>query len=326
MAFLDKILLVVALAVTGVSVALFWPSVNPPAPPSVRAGGLTGDDYVSLRPASLVESSVEWPEPTPAVAGDLNSVYQVFTPPQIFWDRQKRQFAFTGVAPLPEAEPFGLALRAIEQEFYRIQFQAAIRAEDGSTLLQFFLVERNLSLQGAPGDKFPEHGFEIRTYELRLVIGEDGTARRVPTAEVYDERIDRVVELNTASRLVLEGEFRVVLETMPPNQTQTVVWDGVPGESVTDLESQRRYTLVSFSPTSREVTVRKEFLDVVDREPELVTLRPVAVSRAAPAGARAAAGAASAAGPRPAGADGVNQPQATPAQPSSADEFLNLLR
>ncbi|MGF1452726.1 MAG: hypothetical protein ACFB21_11710 [Opitutales bacterium] len=290
MKFLDKILLLLAIAVLAASVVIFM--AGPPSAEEVAEGTVSDSEFEPVAPEAARAADAAWPEPKPAEPDIPASTYYVFTPPQIFWHTEEETFVFKPFVPEPPPEPFGLVLRDAAPELYRVQFQTAIE-QPGEDTLQFFLPGRGITIEGQAGDEFPEHGFEIREYDLVRRIMPDGTLFRVPTAIIYDEVVGEEIELNTIEDRVIEGEWNFTMETRDPNPVATYVWEGNPGEEIRVEQTRRRYVLVEAMPEAETVTVRKEFLDDPEKEPKEETLEEIETVE-------------------PAGATGRNTPGQTP--------------
>ena len=271
MKFLDKILLGLALVIFGVSAV--WFLGKSPAAPEVNPGTLSEVAYQPLSAPEVPTVDASWPEPEPFPI-DENALYGVFTPPEIFWHTVEQRFEFRSIDPPVPPEPFGLVLAAVEAEPYRVQFQTAVNQSAGGNLLQFFLPGREVIIEGEPGESFPEHGFEIRSYSIERVFDDDGTILRVPTAVIYDAEVGQEVELNTLEQRVIPGEFFFLLATTEPNPRGEYRWEGEPGESIAVEATERRYELVEANADAEFVVVRKVFENLPEKPPEVVRLEP----------------------------------------------------
>lgn len=279
MKFLDKILLLIAVALTGASAAMYLGSST--EVPEPEASGMDGGSYTPLEIPKIASVDTSWPEPQPASAETPNAIYRIFTPPAIFWDKVESTFRWEPFVPPPEVEPFGLVLVEVAPVPYRVQFQTAVRRDGETELLQFFLPDRKITIEGAPGQTFPEYGFEIRSYQLVRRVDPDGTLFRVPTAIIYDAEVDAEVELNTIEQRVLEGRWTYEVATTGWNEPQRAVWEGEQGEAIAvenladDRLGPRRYTLLqAVAEPNPFVRVRKSFPGEPERETEVQRLEP----------------------------------------------------
>lgn len=261
-AIYDKILLVVGLLALAGGIACFImrPGVVASAddlfqsPPS-------GQDYTIVEAPDIVVDNPVWRDPTPQDRDGLE-IYDIFTPPQIFWDPLKGELVFKPiVAPEPPI-PFGLELVSIQRELFRVQLEGFFLATDRSmenSKVQFFNTKLGESIRGKMGDKFPEHGFEVIDvkYERVVEVDESGstTIRRVPTAIIADlEQEGREVTLTTESRLFLEGKLTILMRTIDPYAPAEFNWAK---EGDIHAVDDAIFTLLDFNFDNQSVKVEK---------------------------------------------------------------------
>ncbi|QYY36532.1 hypothetical protein [Ruficoccus sp. ZRK36] len=281
--FYDKILFAVALLLLAGSLAYYF--VGSPSGPAGSALGSkpTGPAYESVpAPEQTQAGSTDWPEVTP-VDENPNRVYQVFTPPKIYWDPVAG--VLTWDAPYinggPKKPPFGLILTSVNRELFRIQFEAYFESDDGNfdhAIVQFFNHENRETIRGSVGDKFPAQDFEIVSFKVeRKVIEREGSTEifRYPTVVINDTRSGEQLTLTTAERLYVPDQFEVNMATTKPYPPETFTWTQVGDKKRFD---DAEFTLVEFNFDNQSATVEKTPFATEDGttpEPETKILYPV---------------------------------------------------
>ena len=145
------------------------------------------DDISALNPPMNIEAAAYepqtsrvpeiatafWPDAAPQSRGS-EWIYDVFTPPVIYYNRETGQFTVTPptarrteVARAPGA--FAIELVAVRQEPYRIQLVGYVGAEDGPPLATLENVETGDTLVGRAGRVFERDQFELKSFDIRRV-------------------------------------------------------------------------------------------------------------------------------------------------------------
>jgi hypothetical protein len=171
---------------------------------------------------------VYWPEPTNQSRGP-DWLYDVFTPPVLYYDPITREFTVTrpelGVAAATTVEtPFEVELVSVRQEPYRIQLVGYAR-NDAEFLAQFEIVELGAVVLGRAGAVYPENKghFTVRSFDVRRVTTSSDESmpvvESIGVATILDGRIGREVTLTTRERLMLP-RLQCVLRTRayPPEE------------------------------------------------------------------------------------------------------------
>ena len=150
--------------------------------------------------------SVPWPDPAVGAA-DNAWVFDVFTPPVIYYDRETGGFSVSPpelTAPLePEilAKPFGIKLVRVVRDPYRLQ----LIGYSGTEAEPLGIFRNNVTGAGVvarAGEVFPELGLEIRGLVVRredsIVPYSMPLREIVAVAEIWDEREQRFLRLSSA--------------------------------------------------------------------------------------------------------------------------------
>lgn len=213
----DKILLGIALIVLAVAFvfAVIRPSVQP---------GTEVEDFVlpqahnTYQVSEFTEPDLSVPawSPPPSQSAGEEWVFDLFTPPNIEFDRVAQTFRVEGV-DRPAAEPFGVQLVAMEQRRYRIQL-VGHGGRPGGYFLNLRDEEERRDVLAFEGRDYPDLEISIRevAVEQRRVQHEGRTEviERVARAVIFDHRIGQEVVLYSDRLKMAEGQsarFRVTL-------------------------------------------------------------------------------------------------------------------
>lgn len=221
----------------------------------------TGADYEVKNADAMMTYKSDWNEPQ-APEGAPLELYDVFTPPKIYWHPVEKRFIFETIDPPPPPTPFGLKFVSIEQELYRIQFEAYFEALSGNIKDSSIMLldnKTNTSFRGKVGDKFPEHNAEIVDFNVVTAMDpETGLINRVPTVTVKDTTSGENITLNAEERRYIPNSYTLNFETLKPYSFKTFIWKnkGDSG-SVDDVT----FKLLDFAFDNQTATVEKTFSD-----------------------------------------------------------------
>lgn len=175
---------------------------------------LASDSYTST-PVSVPTSEARvWNDPA-ANAAEPAWVFDVFTPPVIYYNRLTKEFTVTppdystppAVEPEPEPElpPFGVELLAVEIDSFRLQLVGYAGGE-GDYLGMFEKVSTGETVLGRAGRSFPDLGLTVQTLavarETVEVPDSMPLTQVVARAAVLDGRTGEVVQLSSLERRV----------------------------------------------------------------------------------------------------------------------------
>lgn len=197
----DKLLL--ALAVGAVTASSGWMWRQQPVlrrlHAQAAAGHLPPAPYAPGRLQSPGVAAGVWPDPPEPSRAD-GWRYEVFTPPVIYYDPSARSFTVTMPrSSTKEAVPFGLVLREVKPEPFRLQL-AGYYGGPGDYLVAFVSPDRPGIRLIRPGDRLEDlalwfTGFAVT--KVRMPSNGAGPVYDViACARLRDERTDTEVELD----------------------------------------------------------------------------------------------------------------------------------
>lgn len=207
-----KVLLALAVAAAGLSAGWLWRqqvtirSLQHEATTPV----LTGPAYASTvwrLPGSEV---AVWPK-APAQSQGSGWLYEVFTPPVIYYNVAARSFAVTlpGILTEPGSVVFGLELLAVKLEPYRLQLLGYFGAP-GDYLAAFVSSHSAETLLAREGRRFDQLGLTLKSFDVRKVTVESAEA-----GPVYDVAALAVLQdEQSGAEVVLDSRTRKLTDTL----------------------------------------------------------------------------------------------------------------
>jgi hypothetical protein len=218
-------------------------------------------------------STREWPKP-PSQSRGIDWIYDVFTPPEIYYDEATKQFSVTPPVTKPVEEvkqlPFGVTLIGIKQDAYRLQLVGYVGAE-GDYRGTFENGVTGDTIIGRAGKVIPSLDLTIKTFEVKRILIKSkesmDTYVTEATAIVVDTKTGEEVRLTNKARLIKGNPFATF---QPDNATETVTHRA--GEKFTI--GVATYTVVSVTAEPPSAVVTKETAQVP--APETKTLTPAA--------------------------------------------------
>jgi len=173
---------------------------------------LQGADYE--RPVSKISGVQEahWERPPGQSAGE-EWIFEVFTPPIIYYHSGTQQFALTPPSGNLKEEPFGLDLQSVDHELYRLQY-AGYLGEEGRYVVEIRDMETQTYFRGKVGARFPEAEFSIKDFVVNAYVVQPQDSKSTPHLErviqlvIWDERSAKSIVL-TQEPLI--GEFPIVV-------------------------------------------------------------------------------------------------------------------
>jgi hypothetical protein len=287
----DKLLLLLAGLILVAALGFYFTrsatgvSVSSP----LRQAMPVGEDYQFIEPFVSTASIILWEAPQPQDERGFE-LFDVFTPPKIWFNQNTRRFVFEPYVAPPEVVPFGVMLVDVDQTLYRLQVEGYLegetrKPEDSTILVRDVNAQR--SFRGRPGTRIEEGQFEIVSFRVIIDQLPDGSITRTPTVVIRDLKADQEVTLTT-SRAYLPGSWVfTVAATDNPSQQWKLTRVGqtfdyrIPGQesasyTVVDLNfDNKTITLEKAAPYLEETefqTLRKEAL------PERTTTQPTSPS------------------------------------------------
>jgi hypothetical protein len=174
--------------------------------------------YTPVGVTSALAPTGSW-LPPPAQAKGPGWVYEVFTPPEIFYDAAKAKFAVTasgdttgttGPAVLP-----GVELVEVKRELFRLQLVGTVGSE-GHYLGTFENPFTSEVYLAGPGRELTDLGLSVTAVELRRsrAAATDGAAPAavVATAVVRDLRTGQSIVLTAGERTLTDELYAVLTD------------------------------------------------------------------------------------------------------------------
>jgi hypothetical protein len=168
--------------------------------------------------ASKVSTSI-WPA-APGQTRGAEWIYDVFTPPEIYYSEATKEFSVTPPIPpvvvKPPEIPFGLELVEIKQDVFRLQLVGYV-GNAGSYLGTFENTVTGDTFLAKASKKVPALGLTIRAFEVKrnLVPAKDSMPiyETVATAVVVDDKTGSEVTLTNKQRLIKGSPIAILKAT-----------------------------------------------------------------------------------------------------------------
>ena len=207
----DKILVTLAVIAVGLSLVWVWRQqvgfrqLQGEATSPVLSGPAYAATGWRLPDAAVAT----WPK-APAQSQGSGWLYEVFTPPVIYYNAVARSFAVT--PPQLRSEPgamvFGLELLAVKLEPYRLQLMGYFGAP-GDYLAAFVSPQSPETLLARAGRRFDQLGLTLKSFDVRKVTVETGEP-----GPVYDVAALAVLQDDqTGAEVVLDSRSRKLTDT-----------------------------------------------------------------------------------------------------------------
>lgn len=234
----------------------------------------TGPAYSPAElPAANISEALPWPQAVSMPRG-AQWVYDVFTPPVIYYNTETKQFTVTrpvvepvGPIVVNPNPPFGAHLVKVVQYPFPLQLVGYIGTGDQARgTFQNMLT--NETLLGSTGKKIPELNLEILAFKsevVRTIVDNQPVVYTVASAKVRDTKTGREVELSNTKRLI-ESEPSVFIQIdgeASPRELKS-------GDSFTVGDYTYKVDSIQAEPPSVNVTKSGGEL----KEPESKTLQP----------------------------------------------------
>jgi len=204
---LDKILCGAALLVLLASLAWTYNQGG-------KKGGANGSSRSNSEyaPADLSEFRVStqvWAPPAAQSGGPL-WVYDVFTPPEIYYDVASKRFTVTPPGPVvvevvKVEPPFGVELVNVKQDAFRLQL-VGYTGKEGNYKGIFENAVTGKTILGQKGKKIADLGLTIVSFEVNQIRTKQATGNTViieteAVAQVADDKTGEVFNLTNKNRL-----------------------------------------------------------------------------------------------------------------------------
>ena len=233
----------------------------------------TSSDYVSAGIDAPAVATKTWPKAGGQTSG-AEWIYDVFTPPEIYYDATSKKFSVTPpVAPPVGPEvvvPFGVELVQVKPDAFRLQLVGYIGSE-GDYRGTFENTVSGETIIGRAGKTIPSLGLTIKTFEVKkiTITSKESMPTYVTeaTAVVVDTKTGDQITLTNKQRSI-SGEPFAVLKAAGNDQPVSY------RAGATFQAGTAKYTVLSVTVEPPSVEIRKESPDL--KEPITKTLTPLA--------------------------------------------------
>lgn len=228
-------------------------------------------------PAANISEALPWPAATSMARGE-NWVYDVFTPPVIYYNTTTKQFTVTPPErpkppePPPPEEPFGVSLVKVVQYPFPIQLVGYIGT--GADARGNFLNElTGETILGATGKKIPSLNMEIVKFSaevVREVVDGQVQVYTVASARVRDLKSGKETDLSSTKRLI-EADPSVVIQVAGEATTRELE------AGATFTVGENTFVIDSIQTEPPAVTVTKSGGTLAEPKTETLTLQTAVV-------------------------------------------------
>lgn len=269
----DKIIFIIALLLFLGSSGYYFTQESSGVDPSLKTKAPQGEMFKVIDIPVFEETKIIWENP---IAQDEagNELFEIFTPPKIYWDESNNVFDFEPPRPPIEKAPFGLALLSIERELYRIQIDSFFGAPGGDytkAKVQFYDLESDRTVRGIPGDDISSSDFSIVSCKLVREEDEDQMIRSIPIIVIHDKRLKKNITLRAeeGKKHYIEGKYLLSFKTEDPPYSEKMFNLKKAGDTYSIQED--KFTLLDFNFDKMTATLEKKSL--VLEEPEVKELK-----------------------------------------------------
>ncbi|HVZ64349.1 MAG TPA: hypothetical protein VG936_07245 [Lacunisphaera sp.] len=217
----------------------------------------------------------------PAPAPDGWS-YDVFTPPEIYFDGKTGKFSAKPPSASGEArDAGGLELLTVRAQPYRLQL-AGYFGNPGDNIGTFICPNRPGSMLARPGQRFADLGLVLRSLEVKQTPPPD--VRLVAEAVVHDEVTGTDVTLDSRERTFTDSPIAVIKPTAIDQHPLELR----PGDTFASGGATYRIERIRLDPP--EVLVSKHVSGLTDAEMRMLHPPASAVARTDSSASRLSAG------------------------------------
>jgi hypothetical protein len=253
----DKILFGIALVFLLASAG--WALLQTSKLSELRNSANVGGALSAYNPAGIDAPRVStkvWPQPLAQTRG-AEWIYDVFTPPEIYYDATTRQFSVTppvtNSAILKEPVPFGVELVSIKQDIFRLQLVGYIGGE-GDYRGNFENALSGETIIGRAGKEFKDLGLKLKNFQVkRNVIKSPDSMDTIDIeaiAVLVDTKTGVETTLTNKRRLVKGTPIVILKETVSGNTLE------LKAESIFVI-GDATYTVLSATAEPASVVITK---------------------------------------------------------------------
>ena len=242
--------------------------------------------YVPANLSEMQVSTKAWPTPG-SQSGGTEWVYDVLTPPEIYYDAVSKQFTVTPPSGKPKEvvkvvePPFGVELLQVKEDTFRLQL-VGYTGKDGNYKGTFENTVSGKTILGQAGRKIADLNltivsFEVKQNRIKQAVGMD-VIETEAVAQISDDKTGETYNLTNKTRLTKGAPIAYFKVEGSDQQLEHKAGD-------TFTVNDARFTVASVSLEPSEVVVTKEAPSLT--EPLTKTLTVKVPAETAPASASA---------------------------------------
>lgn len=246
----------------------------------------SGAAYAAAALPEPPSAASAWTKPTAQSAGGA-WIYELFTPPVIYYHSAARAFTVTPPTYLGEktGQPFDLELLAVKREPFRLQLVGYVGAP-GDYVVAFVSEETPETLFARTGGRFDQLGLALRSFELRrlnvALPMQPPVFDVAAVATIHDERTGAEVTLDTLGLKLTDTPLAVLRVRTDAKAKSRVLRQG---DTFQQDDATFRVEHIQLDPP--EVVVAKQTAGLP--YPEVRVLKPAATAAKAAESAAATA-------------------------------------
>lgn len=223
----DKIFLLLALAVLGASIAYYYNSNSSLEDRSKIASrnlkaAPSGEAWKPFELVELKVDPIEWPEIKPQDE-EGKWFFQVFTPPQIWVDKDGNFITESPYVKEAQKKSFTLRYKGVSNEPYPISYKGylgsekepVIQLEDARTGKGYYgeinkdIVITESATDGSPTGKQVSVGLKVKSFSKKSITNKDNTYTDIYTIILEDKNIGKDVTIYSDKPTVISDERRM---------------------------------------------------------------------------------------------------------------------
>ncbi|HTB62680.1 MAG TPA: hypothetical protein VK737_03750 [Opitutales bacterium] len=220
--YYDKVLFLLGLIVLGIGVGIFYQKGAVPKAESVTQPKLRGTPYEDIPEPDTHTSVRVWETPPDQneIRGEADPgwIYQVFTPPKIYWETGTGWIPQSPDTPPKVPAGFGLTFVAPGQDLYRIQIQGVSGTGQKDDVINFWDVETNNDFHLKVGEVNDDSKREeIQVVDLSFEKRENhGIVSNTAVVTILDQRTNQQVKLTEGELYSPTGTRYITLHFSDP--------------------------------------------------------------------------------------------------------------